>query len=216
MTRQTADEHPSCSRRRQSPTSAVRIEEFREFRTKLRKTLQSASLEKAVAHFEGVARTAADSLVDRAQQLERGANGLTAVGDAAGQLHERTHELASGTAAVQESLREQAERMRAIDLRKPLVEALAPASTAWRASMDDAAISVRERVDTVLQGVERQSSRLTASTDTVLELLGWQCPGGLRRLTADLTTASNALRSLVQESRGDGRPARRWFPRWRR
>lgn len=190
------------------------VDEFREFRTRVRKVLQATSLQKAVAHFEQAVRTAADGLVDRTQQLERSANRLTAFGDAAQHLHERTSELAAGSVAVRESLREQAERLRAIDLREPLLEALDPAFAAVRASVDDAAAQVGTRVDSVLQVVEQQTARLTASTDTVRDALQSQAErlrdmdvqqafldGAVRPVSNDLRAATGRLSSLVDQLR---------------
>ena len=190
------------------------VEEFREFRTKVRTILKSTSLEKAVAHFEEAARTAADSLVDRAQELERSANGLIAFGNAAEQLHERTNELAAGSVAVRESLREQAERMRAIDLREALIEALDPTFAALQASMDDAVAQVRARVDSVLQVVEQQSTRLTASTDTVRDALQSQAErlrdmdvqqafldGAVRPVSSDMRAIAGRLSALLDQLR---------------
>ena len=111
---------------------------------------------------------------------------------------------------VRESLGEQAERIRTIDLREALIEALHPTFAALRASTDDAAAQVHARVDSVLQVVEQQSTKLTASTDTVRDALQSQADrlrdmdvqqafldGAVRPVSSDMRVATDRISALL-------------------
>ena len=147
------------------------VEDVKDFRTRIRTTLKSKSLEKAIEHFERSAQTAAHGLIDRAGQLERSAAALTSFEDAATRLHRRTTELEEGTAAVRESLDAQAGALRNLDLQKPLLDAIAPAATKLNAVIDRTADRVGTGIESMLQSIERRANEVAAGANVVSEAL---------------------------------------------
>ena len=123
------------------------VRDFDDAQAVASKTLRrSLSLERAIARFEEGSQTAAEAVVNRMQELERSAAVLTEFHDAVKRLRtgadsvaeaveQRSGELAAGASGIHESLRSQAERIRAVDFRQAFLDhAVEPASSELRAA----------------------------------------------------------------------------------
>ena len=123
------------------------VRDFDDAQAVASKTLRrSLSLERAIAKFEEGSQTAAAVIVNRMQDLERSVAVLTEFENAVKRLRtgadsvaeaveQRSDELTAGASRIHESLRSQAERIRAVDFRQAFLDhTVKPASSELRAA----------------------------------------------------------------------------------
>ena len=174
------------------------------------------SLGRTIARFDDAIDKTAAGLVARAQELDRSASALAAFEDSVNRLDSRSSDavqaieqrstaLMKGAEELRESLQAQAERVRAVDFRKALLDAIELASTDVEAAVERTASRVDSRVDSVFLSIEERSRRLGVTSDVVQESLREQAARigsvDFRQVFREhaVEPASNELRAAATE-----------------